>query len=391
MKTTKSSLTWIEKNFFGVSFTKIPTLFPGLVFTGLLAWFSIWFSDVLGKQILGFEKSPVSSVMMAILLGIIISNLIHLPKLFYPGFSFAVKKVLRLGIILLGIRLSILEVFRLGVVGIPIVLICIAGALFFTILLARWMKLPEKLGTLIGVGTSICGVSAIVAAGPAIEAKEEEMAYAVSIITIFGIFATLVYPYLASILFAGDPIKAGLFLGTSVHDTSQVTGAGLVYSEVFGKPEALNAAVVTKLVRNIFMIIVIPFMAFYYSRNVKEAETAGEGTKKEAPKIIKLFPLFIIGFLLFAVLRSVGDITASQSGSAFGLFSPEAWSGLYGGLKTWAVHFLVVALAGVGLSTRFRQLKALGIKPFFIGLLAALIVGAISFGIISLLGKFISI
>ncbi len=395
MKMQQSELSWLEKNFFGVSYRKLYTLIPGVVFTALLAWFSIWFSDYFGTSILGFEKSPVSAVMTAILFGILISNVLPVPKFFTPGFNFAVKKLLRLGIILLGIRLSIAEVLRLGVIGIPIVLLCISGAIIITILLSRWIHMPQKLGTLIGVGTSICGVSAIVATGPAIAAKEEEVAYAVSVITVFGIFATLVYPYLASLLFSGDAVKAGLFLGTSVHDTSQVTGAGLVFSEVFKKPEALNTAIVTKLVRNIFMIFVIPFMTVFYSRQADAADTArvgkDEGMRVKKPVLKKLFPLFIAGFLLFAVFRSIGDITEVSSGKAFGLIPSRAWNEIHGTIKQWAVNFLVAALAGVGLNTKFRQLKTLGVKPFFVGFAAALAVGIISFTAILLLGEFIAL
>ncbi len=382
--------TGVDHALLGVSIRQAHTLLPGFLFAAALAWFSVWVSDFTGVRLLGFEKSPVSPVMTAILLGLIITNVIRLPSWIAPGLTFAVKKVLRLGIILLGIRLSVVEIFRLGAVGVPIVLGCIIAALLFTVLLSRALRLPEKLGTLIAVGTSICGVSAIVATGPAIEAKEEEIAYAVSVITIFGLVATIVYPYLANVIFGGDPIRAGLFLGTAVHDTSQVTGAALLYSDVFSRPEALNVAVVTKLVRNIFVALVIPLMAYYYARR----EAASSATTQDGPpkrlKIAKFFPLFILGFVLMAALRSVGDVTLNRTGAAFGLLSSGAWSGTHGFLKSWAVNFLVVALAGVGLNTRFNTLKRLGIKPFLTGFAAAAIVGLVSYLLISLLGRFIS-
>ena len=317
----------------------------------------------------------------------IIGNLIRLPASLKPGLTFSVKKVLRLGIILLGIRLSIFDVFKLGALGVPIVMICIVGALVITTLVNRWLKLPERLGTLIAVGTSICGVSAIVAAGPAIDAEDEEVAYAVAVITIFGIIATLVYPYLAYAIFAGDAVKAGLFLGTSIHDTSQVTGAGLVFADVFSLPRGLDVATVTKLVRNVFMAAVIPFMAYYHARKTASQH---EGARKKI-SVTKLMPLFIIGFLGFAVLRSIGDAGTNAGGNAFGLWDSAAWKEIVSFVKTWAVNFLVVALAGVGLSTRFSAFKGLGIKPFLVGLGAALAVGVISFGAISLLGAFVTL
>jgi uncharacterized integral membrane protein (TIGR00698 family) len=379
-------LNLLEKNLLGVRMDQVPRLLPGLLVAAFLAWFSMRLSDYIGVNVMGFNRSPISAVMMAILLGLLIGNLVALPKILKPGFSFAVKKVLRLGIILLGIRLSIFSVLQLGVLGVPIVLVCILGALIVTTHLNKWLGLPERLGALVAVGTSICGVSAIVATGPAIEADEEEITYAVAVITTFGIFATLVYPYVASIVFAGDPVKAGLFLGTSIQDTSQVTGAALVFADVFSLPRALDVATVTKLVRNVFMAAVIPFMAFYYARR---AASQG-GSARNPANIGNLLPLFVVGFLACAVLRSIGDAGINAGGSAFGVWGSATWESIHGAVKDWAVNSLVVALAGVGLSTRFSILKNLGVKPFVVGLGAALTVGVLSFVAISLLGTLVT-
>jgi branched-chain amino acid transport system permease protein len=133
---------------------------------------------------------------------------------------------------------------------------------FFT----RLLKLSDRLGTLMAVGTSICGASAIVATAPAIEAEDEEVAYAVANITVFGIAAMLLYPYLAHALFSGNVVMAGLFQGTAIHETAQVTGSALIYDQTFGvsqKPSAADVAIVIKLVRNAFMAVVIPVMALF--------------------------------------------------------------------------------------------------------------------------------
>jgi uncharacterized integral membrane protein (TIGR00698 family) len=176
--------TW-EKAILGTPWQEAYLLLPGLFLAGLLAWLSVMLSEWVGIYLLGFKNSPVSSVMMAILLGMIFGNILRLPAIFKPGLSFAVKKVLRLGIIFLGVRLSFPEVIKVGLLGLPIILACIVSALLITTLLNKWLGLPRRLGTLIGVGTSICGVSAIVASAPAIGAEEEEVAYAVAVITIF--------------------------------------------------------------------------------------------------------------------------------------------------------------------------------------------------------------
>ena len=388
-KTKKQTrkMNTLEKNLLGVPVIDVPKLIPGFISVSILAWFSIWLSKFIGVNLLGFEKSPVSPVMLAILLGLIISAVIPLPASLKPGLSFAVKKVLRLGIILLGIRLTIFDVFRLGIYGIPIVIICIIGALVITTQVNKWLKLPQRLGALIAVGTSICGVSAIVATSPAIDAEEEETAYAVAVITIFGLFATLIYPYAANVIFAGNALKVGLWLGTSIHDTSQVVGAAKVYADVFSQPLALDVATVTKLVRNVFMALVIPFMAYYYARNIKEEDVSK--SKKTNP--FKLLPLFILGFLAMAVIRSIGDATIRTSGLAFGIWDAETWTGIIKFITNWAGNFLVVALAGVGLSTKLSTFKGLGLKPFAVGLCAALAVGVVSFITITVIGSLVTL
>jgi uncharacterized integral membrane protein (TIGR00698 family) len=384
-KQARSVSTW-EKNLLGVPINEVPSILPGLLVAGLLAWASIWLAKFIGVNLLGFSKSPVSAVTLAILFGIIIAAVIPLPAVLKPGLSFSVKKVLRLGIILLGIRLTIFDVFKLGLVGIPIVIICIIAALFITTRINKWLNLPERLGALIAVGTSICGVSAIVATSPAIDAEEEETAYAVAVITIFGLFATLVYPYLAYVLFGGDALNAGLFFGTAIHDTSQVVGAAKVYADIYNAPLALDAATVTKLVRNVFMVLVIPFMAYYYARNVKE----GSESKAKKTNIFKLLPLFILGFIIMAVIRSIGDAGIKANDLAFGIFSPEIWREIVSVTVKWAGNFLVIALAGVGLSTKISTFKGLGYKPFLVGLSAALAVGVVSFITITLLGQYVT-
>jgi uncharacterized integral membrane protein (TIGR00698 family) len=380
------SLSFWEKNLLGVSLSEVPNLIPGVIFVILLAWLSKWLGEFIGVNLLGFDKSPISPVMMALLLGLILGAILTVPKAFTPGFRFAVKKILRLGIILLGIRLTIFDVFKLGSIGIPIVVICILGALLITTTINKRLKLPERLGALIAVGTSICGVSAILATGPAIDAEEEETAYAVAVITVFGILATLFYPYLVNEIFAGNAVSAGLFLGTAVHDTSQVVGSASVYADVFGQPLALDVATVTKLVRNVFMALVIPFMAYYYGRRINDQSPSAE----KKTNILKLLPLFIIGFLALAVFRSLGDAGINLSASAFGIWNAESWGSLISTVKSWAAYFLIIALAGVGLSTNFQSFKGLGIKPFIVGLSAALAVGAISFISISLLGSYVT-
>lgn len=365
----------------GAPLSSLPALAPGAALAAALAWLSVIAADFIGRRLLGFEKSPVSSVMVAVLLGMILGNAGLKPGACKPGLGFAVKKLLRLGIMLLGFRLSVWEAWRYGAAGLPVILACVAGAFTLSALMARALKLPSRLGTLIAVGSSICGVSAIAAAGPAIDAREEEVAYAVAVVTVFGILATLAYPYLAYALFGLDAAKAGAFLGTAIHDTSQVTGAALAYDQAFGAQGALNVATVTKLVRNLFMVPVVPLAAFMHSGRPADGNDAAATGKK--PSLAAMLPLFILGFVLCSALRSLGD-AGLAGGAAFGLWDASAWRAVHTGASELGQNLIVVALAAVGLTTDFKALKGLGYKPFVAGLVAALAVGAISAGMLIL-------
>jgi uncharacterized membrane protein YadS len=193
------------------------------------------------------------------------------------------------------------------------------------------------------------------------------------------------YPTLAYILFAGDPLLVGLFLGTAVHETAQVAGAALIYYDLFGVASVVDVATITKLVRNIFMAIVIPFMAYYYLKRTQKTQP----DTQHQTRTRNLLPIFILGFILLSLVRSVGDFGIFSTNVAFGLFSDVVWSNLVIQIKTWATNLLVLALAGVGISTRFAKFKGLGVKPFIVGLGAAVFVGILSFFAISLLGAFI--
>lgn len=382
-------MNFFERNLFGVHFSRLHTLIPGLVLIIIIAVISLWISDFIGVILMGFEKSPISPVMICLILGLILNNIFKLPEMFFPGFKFSVKKLLRLGIILLGIRLSIFSVFELGLIGIPIVIACIFSALLITTYINKKLKQPKRLGTLIAVGTSICGVSAIVATSPVINANEEETAYAVAIITVFGLIATLIYPVLAYFLFGGNPIKAGLWLGTSIHDTSQVTGAAFIFADLWDLTLGLDVATITKLVRNLFMVFIIPLMAFIYTKsslkNTEKLESQERIVKKKI-SISKLIPMFVIGFLIMSIIRSVGDAGINIENLAFGVVTGDSWSEFINIVMKIAGYLFVVSLGGVGLSTNFSKFKGLGIKPFLVGFLSAIIIGIVSFIFISIIG-----
>ena len=322
---------------------------------------------------MGLPKCPISAFMMSSILGIIIRNTITLPVALQPGIRFGLVRVLRLGIVLLGIRLSLSEAGSIGLQALPVIIGAVTAALLIVTFLARRLGLSGKLGTLIAVGTSICGATAIVATAPTIAAKDDEVAYAVACVTLFGVVAMLAYPFIGHWFFDGDAFKAGLFLGTSVHETAQVAGAGLVYQQYYNDPQALDVATVTKLVRNLGMLLIIPLMSVLYHRN------HSDGT--EAPKWYTMVPLFVIGFACMSLIRTVGDM----GDQPFGVLDPEHWNTMVGYTKHAAELCLAVAMAAVGLGTSIKGLKDIGFRPLGAGLVAAVLVGAVSITLISLL------
>lgn len=348
------------------------TVLPGLVLAATLAWAGETLSHVFGRSVLGLDKSPVSGILVAILLGLVIRQGLGLPLVYDAGLRLCVKRLLRIGVALLGIRLSLAAAGKIGLVAAPIVLGCIVSALVTVSWISRAIGLPRRLGTLIAVGTSICGNTAIVATGPVIGADDDEMSYAVGCITLFGLLALLVYPWIAHGLFENDPTLAGLFLGTSIHDTAQVAGAGLLYAQQFGSTLTLETATVTKLVRNLFMLGVIPVMAVLHHR--------GDGlpTRGGRMPFSQIVPLFVFGFVAMTALRSIGDVGEQP----FGLLTTEQWTDLIEVLSEAATWCLAVAMAAVGLGTSLTRLRLLGLRPLAVGMAAALLVGCVSFALL---------
>jgi uncharacterized integral membrane protein (TIGR00698 family) len=364
---------------------------PGVLAALAVMVLGFWLADQIGHAILAAQgltgSSPISGVPVAIVLGLLLRNALPLPAALGPGLKFSTTTILRLGIVLVGIRLSVFDVLKLGLAGVPVVIAAIATGLIVVTWLNRKLGLPPRLGTLIAAGTSICGVTAIVSTAPAIEADEREVAYAVANIVAFGLFGMLVYPYLAHALLEGSE-TIGLFLGTAIHDTSQVVGGALTYKQIYNDDVVLRVATVTKLTRNIFLAAVIPLLTWMHVRS-----THGHAGARATIKRTQLVPGFVIGFLLMAVLRSIGDATLTSGGAAYGLLDAGAWGRLTGNIGDfWASRILLgTAMAAVGLNTNFAVFKGVGLKPFAVGLGGALAVGAAGMGMAVLLGRFVTL
>ena len=200
------------------------------------------------------------------------------------------------------------------------------------------------------------------ATAPVIKASKNEVSYAISNITLFGILSMLIYSYFANYYFDNEPLLVGLFLGTSIHETSQVAAAGLIYEQQFNSPETLNVATVTKLIRNTFLIIMIPLFAFLYNRGQ---------TREKRYSILGIFPYFVLGFVGMIVMRNLGD-------QIFMTENNIIWNEIILIIKFFSKVFLTMAMAAIGLSTNLKDIKSMGYKPFIVGFIGMLTVGVIS-------------
>lgn len=304
--------------------------------------------------------STISEVLVAVLLGILVANALPLPAAVSPGVRFAVQRVLRLGIILLGARLSLGAVVAIGGGALGLVVATMAAAFSAALLIGRAAHVPPRLALLIGVGTAVCGNSAIVATAPVVKAEEREVSFAVATITLFGTLAVFAFPLLG--LWLGlDDVVFGLWSGIAVNDTSQVVAASSAYS-----PVARDVATVVKLVRNALMAPLIVLIAWWWHRDGSSgAETVGRSVRTAVP-------LFVLGFLALASLRSVGAIGAAEAAV----------------LDEVAKVCILVALTAVGLSTRIAQMRAIGPSPFYVGFGTAAVLAGL--GLLAIVGLGIS-
>ena len=341
-------------------FKNFLVLIPGIILAFVLYSLSQGFNNIIGIELLGYIKSPISTAMIAILLGIFFGNFFKIRESFQKGLDFTKDYILKLGIICLGIQLKPFEFFEFGKIAIPLILICIVSVLIVIKLLIKKLQIPTRMAYLISIGSSVCGTTAIMATAPVIKANKSEISYAIANITLFGILSMLFYPYFSNLYFEGNSLFAGLFLGTAIHETSQVAAAGLIYDQQYNSPETLNIATVTKLLRNTFLIVMIPLFAFLYNRGK---------VKEKGYSILSIFPYFILGFVGMIILRNVGDEVFSTNNN---------WIEIIDFIKASSKIFLTMAMAAIGLSTNLKDIRNMGYKPFVVGFTAMLTVGVVS-------------
>jgi uncharacterized integral membrane protein (TIGR00698 family) len=392
--------------------SKVIEAMPGIAVASLVMLTGFKSADLLGDLYLNLSGisssksvSPVSGISMSILIGALINNTVGLPKILKPGLAFSSVTILRAGIVALGAKLSLMEVLNLGYQGIPVILLTVGTGLCVIPMLnnifGRLSGQPDtfvsrKMGLLIAAGSSICGVTAISALAPAIKANQADVSYAVANVVMFGTIGMLTYPYLAHYFLFPSPSavgetseRIGMFLGLAVHDTSQVIGSALTYSQLFENEAVMKVATVTKLTRNTMLAVAIPALTWWSARHEVDQNS---DTSKSKLGISKIFPSFILGFLGVSLIRSIGDHTLLTStaenipGLALGFMDKVTWTKVYNTLGTDVSQTLLgTAMAAVGSSTDFSSVRKAGFKPLILGMSSAIIVGATGYGLITAL------
>lgn len=347
---------------------------PGLALAVALAALARGMAQSLAHGAAGLPKLPLSPVMCAVLLGMLWRNTVGVPAWASSGLNWSMHRLLRVGIALVGLRLTLGGATAIAATALPVALSCLSVALLAGIGVARLLAVPRRLGLLLAIGTAVCGCTAVVAVSPVIRARHAETAFAVTCVVLFGCIAMLFYPWVAGHFLGASPVHAGIFLGTAIHDTSQVIGAALIYSQQAAAPAALAAASVAKLLRNLSIAVIIPAAAWLTQRGERgtpsEPQT-GDGAAAVAPaRRPPLVPLFVLAFVAFIAVRTLGDA----------LYPPATplWQALINTGYGASDLFLTCGMTAVGLSVAFTDMWRIGWRPLAAGLVVATLSGGCS-------------
>lgn len=284
----------------------------------------------------------VGGPVFAILAGMVITQLMKEKSNFKAGITFTSKKILQYAVILLGFGMNLSDILSKGSQSLPIIISTISTSLIISFVMFKLMKMPSKISTLVGVGSSICGGSAIAATAPVIEANDEEIAQSISVIFLFNIIAALIFPALGSILGLSNE-GFSIFAGSAINDTSSVTAAASAWDGIHAS-NTLDGATIVKLTRTLAIIPITLVLAIYRSKKAKDDVQSTFSFKK-------VFPFFIVFFILASVITTVFNLPVEVT-------SP---------LKELSKFFIIMAMSAIGLNTNIVHLIKTGGKPILMG------------------------
>lgn len=337
-------------------------------------WTALWPGVLLAVAIavvatvFGRMVPVVGGPVTGIVIGVVLAAWRRPGERMRPGIRFSGRTILQVSVVVLGSQLSLSQIAKVGVSSLPVMLGTLTACLVAAYWIGRWLGLVGDLRTLIGVGTGICGASAIAAVTPVIGAVGVDVAYAVSTIFLFNVAAVLLFPVVGHLLGMSQH-SFGLFAGTAINDTSSVVAAATTYGQ-----DALNFAVVVKLTRTLLIIPICLGLAALVGRRERQLavqDTDGgpvdDGPPRPRAKVhaLRLVPPFLVGFLVVAAVNSVGLIPA----------------GAHSALSQVSVFLITVALSAIGLSTDLAGLRRTGPRPLVLGALLWLVVALSSLGL----------
>lgn len=295
-----------------------------------------------------------SPLILATIVGMLVHNLLGTPAVAKPGVTFSLKRILRLGIILLGFQLMLSQVVAVGAAGVAIILSTLAATFLFTKMMGRLLGVDRKLAELIGAGTSICGASAVIATNTVTEGSDADVAYAVACVTVFGSTSMLLYPLLPGLLHL-SPRAFGLWSGSSIHEIAQVVAAAFQDGQTAGQ-----FGTVAKLTRVMMLAPLVIGLGLFAARKARHADT----DERKAPPM----PWFVLGFIAVMLLNSVITVAPAEKTE----------------IVTLTNFLLSMSLAAMGLETDFAKLKREGLKPLALAACAWIFIAGFSLALVKL-------
>ncbi len=323
--------------------TAAPGLMPGILLCAGLAGTAFALRQMPGVGVL-------SPLILAILLGVLLRNTLGVPAAALPGMQFSLRRLLRLGIVVLGLQLTLGQMAEVGIAGLATVTAGLAATFVFTLWAGRLLGVEPGLTRLIATGTSVCGASAVLAAHAVEGGRDEDVAYAIACVTLFGTAAMILFPVLGHGL---SPRAYGIWTGASIHEVAQVVAAGAQ-----GGPEATAFATIAKLTR---VALLAPLILIL----VRQRRAAGQGAAGRAP-----FPGFVLGFLAMVALASSGWVPETVTGAAAPL----------------AQGLLAMGLAAMGLQTDIGRLRLRGLRPLALGAVSSVFIATFTLALVFALG-----
>ena len=322
---------------------------------GILACFII----AIPAWLLGKQFPIIGGPVFGILFGMILA-FVKRPAVMDKGIKFTSKYILQYSIILLGFEMNLFNVIKVGGQSLLVMVFTLTSSFVTAYFVGKAMKIDGNTTTLIGVGTSICGGSAIAATAPVIRAKDEDVAQAISTIFLFNIIAVFIFPPLGHLIGLSDT-GFGMWAGTAINDTSSVVAAGASWSSAAGNNTALAFATIVKLTRTLMIVPITLVLAIYTSRKIARAKASGteEGNNFSFAKV---FPWFVLGFVLTAILNTFLPIPAGVSET----------------LVMIGKFMIVMAMTAIGLNTNLKKLLTNGLKPICLGLCCWFVVAVVS-------------